>query len=43
MKLPELNVEELARLRMKECQGTLLGGSRWRRGSACRPRNSATA
>jgi hypothetical protein len=26
MKLPELNVEELARLRMKECQGTLLGG-----------------
>lgn len=26
MKLPELNVDELARLRMKECQGTLLGG-----------------
>jgi hypothetical protein len=26
MKLPELTVDDLARLRLKECQGTLIGG-----------------
>lgn len=26
MKLPELSTEDLARLRMQECQGTLIGG-----------------